>query len=802
MAKFKWDSALGEGARDLGTEERTMGRTKLALAAVAAALAVCVTSVGPALAQAPNQNPTVTAARTPTGNVRVGVPIAFTATASDPDGDSLTYLWDFGDGTTSTEQNPSKTYLAAATRTARVTVDDGHGGTAGSQLTIVVQANRAPSAAGLVITPGAGFAPLQVTWTGAATDPDGPSHVVSYSWDLDGDGTDDSTAQNPTFTYATPGTYSPRVRVSDQFGGTATRTFTLSVLSTERDPNARFRILIFSKTAGFRHSSIDEGIAAVRLLGQQNNFQVDAIEESSLFTDDVLALYDGVLWLSTTGDTLNDTQQAAFERYIQHGGGYIGIHSAADGEYLWPWYGRFVGGYFRNHPNGTPTATVVREDATHPSTAHLLDRWTRVDEWYNYQGIVNPVVNGGGVDYSPRNSGVHVLLTMDESTYAEADGSDGVDDDHPIAWCNRYDGGRMWYTGMGHTEASFVNADFLKHVLGGIETAVAEIPDAACGNRAPTATASASPASGIAPLTTTLTVDATDPDGDDLTYAWDFNGDGTTDSTLQSPTRTFADPGTYTASVIVTDEHGVATLATTSVEAFENQAPVTLSALSPAAPNGQDGWYVGPVTVTLSATDNAGGSGVDKTEYRIDGGAWTTYSGPFAVGSDGPHTVGYRSTDLVGNVEVEKTVSFKVDNAILGTRQLGPATDTLSARQPEAFRNVATISGSVGQLTVFLTNATTAKWLVAGIYADAGGHPGQLLGQSPVTALTKNAWNTVSLPAVQIAAGQPYWIAVQGTGGVLKIRTFSGGRGTQDSETGPTRTADVAACHVADRQGL
>src|SRR6185503_10382649 len=187
-------------------------------------------------------------------------------------------------------------------------------------------------------------------------------------------------------------------------------------------------------------SSIDEGITAIKVLGEQNNFHVDAMEEPTLFTDAVLAKYDAVVFLSTTGDTLNnDAQQAAFERYIRAGGGYVGIHSAADTEYLWPWYGQMVGGYFRNHPNGTPAATVLVEDTAHHSTRHLPAVWPRVDEWYNYQGIVNPVVNGGGTDYSPRNSGVHVLLKMDESTYAEADGSDGVNDDHPISWCHRFD---------------------------------------------------------------------------------------------------------------------------------------------------------------------------------------------------------------------------------------------------------------------------------------------------------------------------------------------------------------------------
>jgi type 1 glutamine amidotransferase len=186
--------------------------------------------------------------------------------------------------------------------------------------------------------------------------------------------------------------------------------------------------------------------------------------------------------MSTTGDTLPDAAQAAFERYIQSGHGYVGVHSAADTEYGWPWYGQLVGAYFRNHPNGTPQATVVVEDTTHKSTAHLPARWTRVDEWYNYQSPVNPVVNGGGTDYSARNTeGIHVLLTMDESTYAEADGSDGADDDHPIAWCHRYDGGRAWYTGLGHTEASYVDPAFLAHLLGGLEVAAGYAADPACG---------------------------------------------------------------------------------------------------------------------------------------------------------------------------------------------------------------------------------------------------------------------------------------------------------------------------------
>jgi hypothetical protein len=140
-----------------------------------------------------------------------------------------------------------------------------------------------------------------------------------------------------------------------------------------------------------------------------------------------------------------------------------------------------VGGYFRNHPNGTPTATVVTEDATHVSTSHLPARWTRVDEWYNFQGIVNPSVGGGGTDVSPRGlTPIHVLLTVDESTYNESDGNT-VDDDHPVSWCKRYDGGRMFYTALGHTNQSFTEAPFLQHLLGGIDVATGYASDEKCG---------------------------------------------------------------------------------------------------------------------------------------------------------------------------------------------------------------------------------------------------------------------------------------------------------------------------------
>ncbi|WP_420810689.1 ThuA domain-containing protein, partial [Jiangella asiatica] len=222
-------------------------------------------------------------------------------------------------------------------------------------------------------------------------------------------------------------------------------------------------VLVFSKTAGFRHDSIPAGIAAIEELGAENGFEVTATEDAAAFTADNLAQYDAVVFLSTTGDVLNDEQQAAFEGYIAAGGGYAGVHAAADTEYDWPWYGGLVGAYFDSHPQIQP-ATVTVADRVHPSTAGLPQRWERTDEWYNYRA-------------NPRGD-VHVLAALDEDSYDPGGGAMGAD--HPIAWCHDYEGGRSWYTGGGHTQESYAEPAFREHLLGGILTAAGELP-ADCG---------------------------------------------------------------------------------------------------------------------------------------------------------------------------------------------------------------------------------------------------------------------------------------------------------------------------------
>ena len=216
---------------------------------------------------------------------------------------------------------------------------------------------------------------------------------------------------------------------------------------------AKPKVLIFSKTAGFHHASIPAGIAAIIKLGQQNNFDVDTTVDANKFTYDNLKQYAAVIFLSTTGDVLNDAQQAEFEKYIRGGGGFVGVHSATDTEYNWPWYGNLVGAYFKNHPDHQQYAVLHVVDNNFIATKHLPAEWRRLDEWYNFKWIA---------------PNLHVLITIDEKTYTG--GANG--NDHPMSWYHEYDGGRAFYTALGHTDESYADPLYLKHLLGGIQYAI------------------------------------------------------------------------------------------------------------------------------------------------------------------------------------------------------------------------------------------------------------------------------------------------------------------------------------------
>lgn len=209
------------------------------------------------------------------------------------------------------------------------------------------------------------------------------------------------------------------------------------------------RALVFSRTTGFRHASIPAGIAAIESIGAANALEVEATEDPTAFTPTNLARFRVVIFLNTTGDVLDSAQQAAFEQYIAAGGGFAGVHSAADTEYNWPWYGELVGAYFQSHP-AIQAATVQVVDSAHPATTGLPVAWDRIDEWYDFQSVPGPLVR--------------TLLTVDEGTYTG--GTMGAP--HPISWSRSVAQGRAWYTAMGHTIESYAEPLFLQHLRGGI----------------------------------------------------------------------------------------------------------------------------------------------------------------------------------------------------------------------------------------------------------------------------------------------------------------------------------------------
>lgn len=215
------------------------------------------------------------------------------------------------------------------------------------------------------------------------------------------------------------------------------------------------RVLVFSKTSGFRHSSIPAGKAAIMKLGAENGFDVDTTEDAEMFNEDSLKNYAAVIFLNTTEDVLNYKEEAAFERYIQAGGGYVGVHAATDTEYDWGWYGRLVGAYFNGHPEQQKAKFIIK-DKDFIATKFFTDTvWERFDELYNFKKI------------SPD---IHVLITIDESSYKG--GTNGPF--HPMAWYHEFDGGRAFYTELGHTDESYAEPNYLKHLLGGIQYAIGD----------------------------------------------------------------------------------------------------------------------------------------------------------------------------------------------------------------------------------------------------------------------------------------------------------------------------------------
>lgn len=211
------------------------------------------------------------------------------------------------------------------------------------------------------------------------------------------------------------------------------------------------RLLVYSRTTGYRHDSIPAGIEALRLLGGQTGWAVDATEDPVAFGSPAgLSRYAAIVFLSTSGDVLDDAGRDALREYMAAGGAWLGIHGASTTEYDWPYYGELAGARFDQHPPGQQTATLTVEDHGHPATSDLPATWTWHDEWYDFRSNPRPKVR--------------VLLTVDETSYEG--GTMGAD--HPIAWCHENAGGRSFYTALGHAARCYTDPLFLRHLSGAL----------------------------------------------------------------------------------------------------------------------------------------------------------------------------------------------------------------------------------------------------------------------------------------------------------------------------------------------
>lgn len=235
-------------------------------------------------------------------------------------------------------------------------------------------------------------------------------------------------------------------------------TLCLSLFVIALHGQVQFKALLITKTQGWHHDALTAAVPAMRALAKRHHFQVDRHQDGEKLNSEQLSRYDVVIMLSTTGDIFDDEEQAAFEAFIRAGNGFVGIHAASDTEYEWPWYNQLVGRMFRIHPV-IQTAMLEVEDAAFPGLELWPKRMMWTDEWYEFD--------------EEKVEGLNYILSVDERTYRpEADwgrvAGDGMGDFHPIAWYHEFDGGRSFYTALGHMPEIYSEKNFLDHVFGGI----------------------------------------------------------------------------------------------------------------------------------------------------------------------------------------------------------------------------------------------------------------------------------------------------------------------------------------------
>ncbi|WP_458388926.1 ThuA domain-containing protein [Sphingomonas sp. F9_3S_D5_B_2] len=230
-------------------------------------------------------------------------------------------------------------------------------------------------------------------------------------------------------------------------------TFGFEPAAIARPPQA---ILIYSGTTGYRHESIPAGIKAVTAIASRRGLKVEASEDPNVFSAGNLQRFRAIVLLSCTTDPKNPASEwlvgarrDALQGFVRHGGGILAIHAAADSHYNWPWYGKMIGGHFARHPTGTPQGIVHVTPGLGSIVAGLGATKSRTDEWYYFD------------DYDPTS---RLLMTLDPASISEKDVNP-----NPASWTREVEGGRVFYTAMGHTRESYSDPWFLRHLANGLD---------------------------------------------------------------------------------------------------------------------------------------------------------------------------------------------------------------------------------------------------------------------------------------------------------------------------------------------
>ncbi|MFS1438546.1 ThuA domain-containing protein [Shewanella sp. 10N.286.48.A6] len=234
--------------------------------------------------------------------------------------------------------------------------------------------------------------------------------------------------------------------------------FSLMLLNNHTLSAKQFNVLLFTKTAGWHHQSILEGVNAMKVLAEKHHFDYEWHEDANQFNDKNLARFDVIIFLNTTGDILNLAQQQAMKSFIQAGKGFVGIHSASDTEYQWTWYTQLVGRMFVIHP-AIQTAKINVIATEFPGVELMPENFFWTDEYYQFS--------------EPYSDKLKYILSVDETSYqANAQWGElkvnGMGEFHPLSWYQEFEGGRSFYTALGHLSATYQDPMFLQHLYGGI----------------------------------------------------------------------------------------------------------------------------------------------------------------------------------------------------------------------------------------------------------------------------------------------------------------------------------------------